>query len=197
MFSHRTHGIHRISSATFRQRNIRTYFYFHTESTEHTEFCFATLSIFCQLIKQKQIIVLHSKPCNPCNRVDKNLIRESLRRLRETIPPRMVLCIPCILCETKPPRRMALVNSCPFVAQKNTSRYAPIRGDFSVFTVDFCVEKFCHAELRRYLCTDIFRHKLIWEPISVPIFLPPLVIKIPTFGNKITKVGNKITKAWK
>ena len=52
---------------------------------------FASL-LFCQQ-KQKQIPVLHSKPYNPCNRVDKNLIRESLRRLRGAFHSARILCV--------------------------------------------------------------------------------------------------------
>ena len=74
----------------------------HTEYTEYTEFLLRnSIYFFCQLIKQK----FHRSPSCTANRVIrvialiKNLIRESLRRLREIIPPRMVLCFPWILCE--------------------------------------------------------------------------------------------------
>ena len=63
----------------------------------------------------------------------------------------------------------ATFGSCPFVAQKNTSRYAQIRGDFSVDSV----WKLLHAdaaELRRRfakLCA------FAWEERYVPLFLCP------------------------
>ena len=79
--------------------------------------------------------------------------RESLRRLRETIPLRMVHYYLLLPHYSLIQFRMALLtthyslltdiaphgiseNSCPFVARKNTCRYAPIRGDFSVDSVD-------------------------------------------------------------
>ena len=51
---------------------------------------------------------------------------ENLRCLRETITLRMVLCLPCLPCETMPTPQGISVNSCPFVAQKipvDTRRY--------------------------------------------------------------------------
>jgi len=124
----------------------RTYFCFHTELTElhrigSTYLHVSTRKKFSREgakdAEQYVLLFLCQKSLHTeSTEIHRILLRmlfcESLRRLRETIPLRTAFCEfrgfhvnPSIIS-----------NSCAFMAQKNTSRYEQIRGDFSVYSVD-------------------------------------------------------------
>ena len=137
LFSHRTHGIHRICSTDLHVSTRKN-------SQAKAQRARSVMS-FCSYVKIK---FSHGSTEIHRNFASHVVPRKSASSAWDHPIPHgsllpttfYLLSVPhgithySLLTDTAP--HGISVNSCPFVAQKNTSRYAQIRGDFSVYSVD-------------------------------------------------------------